>query len=198
MVAVVVDQALAVAEQVALPLHALVEIVRIDAVAARQARIDDLDAGPVEVDAGIAGVLPDHVVAAEQDRRAELLAGVGDGGAHDLFFLALGEDDALGLAADAVVDALQRRGDRVAPRRQFLLVLLEVEDRLARDAGIHRRAGDGQRNGRDQARIERHRDDVVGAEFRAACPDRRRRRRRARPGGRGRPAPARPRPSCRH
>ena len=53
MVAVVVDQALAVAEQVALALQALVEIVGIGGVAARQAGVDDLDAGPVEVDAGV-------------------------------------------------------------------------------------------------------------------------------------------------
>ena len=120
MVAVVVDQPLAVAEQEALALQALVEIVGIDAVAARQPGVDDLDALLVEVDAGVPGVLLDDVVAADQDRRAEPLVDVGDGGAHHLLLLALGEDDALGLAPHAVVDALQRRGDRVAPGRQLV------------------------------------------------------------------------------
>ena len=142
MVAVVVDQALAVAEQEALALQALVEIVGIDAVAARQPGIDDLDAVLVEVDAGVPGVLLDDVLAADQDGGAEPLVGVGDGGAHHLLLLALGEDDALRLAAHAVVDALQRRGDRVAAGRQLAGVGVEVEDRLARDAAIHRRLGD--------------------------------------------------------
>ena len=51
--------------------------------------------------------------------RAEPLVDVGDGGAHHLLLLALGEDDALGLAAHAVEDALQRRGDRVEAGREL-------------------------------------------------------------------------------
>ena len=54
-VAVLVDQALAVAEQEAAALQALVEELRIDGIALRQARIVDLDAlAPLEVDAGMA------------------------------------------------------------------------------------------------------------------------------------------------
>ena len=137
------------------------------------------------------------LLAADAGSRCRALVDVGDGGAHDLLLLALGEDDALGLPAHAVVDALQRRGDRVAPRLELLRIALEIGDRLAGDAGIHGGLGDGDRDRRDQARIERHRDDVVAARISAGCPDRRRRRRRARPRGRARPAPRRRRSSCR-
>ena len=169
MVAVVVDQPLGVAEEVALALQPLVEEVGIDGVALRQARVDDLDAGFCEVDAGELRVLAHDLLASDQDRRAELLADIGDGGAHDLLLLALGEDDALGLAAHAVVDALQRRGDRVAAGRELLRVFLQVGDRLAGDARLHRGLGDGERDRRDQPGVEGHRDDVLRAEFRAVA-----------------------------
>ena len=59
------------------------------------------------------------VLAPDQDRRAEPLVDEGIGGADDLLLLALGEDDALGIAAHALDDPLQRAGDRIAPRRQL-------------------------------------------------------------------------------
>ncbi len=61
---------------------------------------------------------------------------------------------------------LQRAGDRIAPRRELRLVGAHVDDRPARDAGVHRRLGDRRRHRVDQARIERHRDDVVAPEAR--------------------------------
>jgi hypothetical protein len=51
MVAVVVDQALGVAKQVALPLQPRVEIIRVGAGTLGNAGIDELDARPVEIDA---------------------------------------------------------------------------------------------------------------------------------------------------
>ena len=57
MIAVLIDETLAVAEQEALALQLLVKKVRIDRVAARQPRIVDLDALDVEIDAGGRGGL---------------------------------------------------------------------------------------------------------------------------------------------
>ena len=90
----------------------------------------------------------------------------------------------LGKRAHALEDAVERAGDRIAPRRELRLVGAHVDDRPARDAGIHRRLGHRRRNRVDEARIERHRDDVVAPEPRARRPDRRPRPRRARPRGR--------------
>jgi hypothetical protein len=135
MVAVVVDQALAVAEEEALALHLLVEMVGIDRVAAREARIDDLDAVAVQLDAGIAGGLAHDLLAADQNGGAEALIHEGDGGAHDLLLLALGEDDALRLAAHAVIDALEGRSDRIAAGGQFLRIFLPDRRSAAGDAG---------------------------------------------------------------
>ena len=106
------------------------------------------------------------VLAADEDRRAEPLVDEGIGGADDLLLLALGEDDALGHAPHALEDALHGARDRVAARRQLRLVGVHVDDRPARDAGVHRRLGDRDRHDMDQARIERRGDDVVAAEAR--------------------------------
>jgi hypothetical protein len=57
MVAVLIDEALAVAEQKALALQPLEQELRIDAVALRQLRIVNLDAGN-ELHAGVGGVGP--------------------------------------------------------------------------------------------------------------------------------------------
>ena len=61
---------------------------------------------------------------------------------------------------------LQRSGDRIAARRELRLVAAHVDDRPARDAAIHGGARDRGRNGVDQARIERHRNDVFAPETR--------------------------------
>ncbi len=62
-----------------------------------------------------------------------------------------------------VEDDLERADPRVEPRRQRVPIGVHVDDRLARDARIHRRLSHRHRHGADQPRIERHRDDVVGA-----------------------------------
>jgi hypothetical protein len=71
---------------------------------------------PVEIDAGARRLL-DAVLAADQHGGAEPLVDEGQRGADDLLLLALGEDDALGLAAHALEDALQRPAIGIAPRR---------------------------------------------------------------------------------
>ena len=86
--------------------------------------------------------------------------------ADHLLFLALGEHHALGLPAQAREHLHQCTRDRIAPRVQLLAVGVHVDDRLARDAGIHGGFRHRRRHREDQPRVERHRDDVVGSEFR--------------------------------
>src|SRR6266511_2527050 len=94
-VAVLVDQALAVADQIALPLQALVQIGGVIGIALRQAGIDDLDAFP-QFDSEIARGLAHAVLAADQVRRAEPLMDVDRGGADHLLLFALGDHDPFG------------------------------------------------------------------------------------------------------
>src|SRR5690606_30305344 len=126
--------------------------------------------GLVQVNAGGARILPDDVVPAQQDGRTEALVDVGYCRPHHLAFLAFGENDALGLAAHAVIDALQCGRDRVTARRQFVCVAVQVDDRPTGDARIYRSPGDRDGNGRYQPRIERHGDDIVRPEARTVAP----------------------------
>jgi hypothetical protein len=68
------------------------------------------------------------------------------------------------MAFHTLVDALQRRGDRVAPGRKLLGIGVHVIGFCGGHARVHRSLGDSDGNRRDQARIERHRDDVLRAE----------------------------------
>ena len=68
-VAVLVDQALAIAEQEALPLQPLVEELRIERVALREARVVDLDALVREIEPASARRLAHALLAADEDRR---------------------------------------------------------------------------------------------------------------------------------
>ncbi len=82
MIAVVVDEALRIAVEIAVPLQPGIEIVDIGFDTGRDAGIDDLEARPVEVDAGALRCCPDQVFAAEKDCGAELLVGIGHRRAH--------------------------------------------------------------------------------------------------------------------
>ena len=116
MVAIAVDQALAVAEQIAFTLQPRIEVVGIIGIAPRQAGIVDLDS-LAQFDAAAFGGAAHGFFAADQDGGAELLVDEADGGADDLFLLPLGEDHPLRRTADALEDSLQSAGDRVAPGR---------------------------------------------------------------------------------
>ena len=161
MIAVIVDETVAIARQIALALQFLVKIVGIGRIAARQARIDDFDAGTVEVETGSLGCIPHPFLAANQNSGAETLIDVGNGGTHHLFFFTFGKDDALRLTTHALIDAAQRRGDRIATCRQFALVAFDVGNGTPGNAGFHRCLGDGSRDGCKQTRIKRHRNDVT-------------------------------------
>ena len=168
MVAVLVDQALAIAQQIAAPLQPLVQEVEVDGVAGRHASIDDLDAF-AELDAGLACGLAHQVLAADQQRGPQPLVHETGRGADYLLFLALREHHTFRLSAQPCEDLHQRSGDRIAPRVQLLAVGVHVDDRLAGDAGIHGRLGDGGRHRGNKPRVERHRDDVFRSVFRP-CP----------------------------
>ena len=79
----------------------------------------DLDARPVEVDAGV-GARSRAIGSSRPTRMAVPSPWLtkDDGGADDLLLLALGEDDALGLAPHALdrCAAARRRSGRAAPR----------------------------------------------------------------------------------
>ncbi len=154
MVAIGVDEALAVALQEAAPLQAGVEEIGVVAGAGGEPRVLDREALAREVDAGGGGGRADLVLAAEEDGGAETLAGEARGGADHLLLLALGEDHALRLLAHLGEDALQRARGGVAPGGELVAVGLPVDDGAAGDAAVDGGAGDGLRDGRDQARVE--------------------------------------------
>ncbi len=168
-VAVLVDQALAVAHQKALALQTLVEELRVHGVSARQGGIVDLHPlDIVEIQSGGRGIRLDAILPPDQDRGTEALRHERNRGAHHLLLLALGEDDSLGEAPRPLHHTLQGPGDRVAPGRELRLVGVEIDDRSPCHAAVHCGASDGGRNGVDQTRIERNRDDVIAPEPRPA------------------------------
>ena len=116
-VAVLVDHALAVAQQEAAAAAAARRGIARRARCVRKPRVVDLDALFREIEAGLLGDRAHAILAPDQDRRAETLIDERIGGADDLLFLALGEHDALGHAAHALDDALHGAGDRIAARR---------------------------------------------------------------------------------
>ena len=164
-IAVLIDQPLAVALQIAVALQPLVEIRRVGGVARRQAALT-ISMRPPSSMPSASAVSRTRGFAADQQRRAEPLVHEARRGADHLLLLALGEDDAPRLPAQPLVHALQHAGDRIAPRAQLLPVGVHVDDRPARDLRVHRRLRHRRRNVRDQPRIERHRNDVVGPVFR--------------------------------
>src|SRR5262249_19113622 len=107
------------------------------------------------------------VFAPDELSSAEPLVHEARSSADDLLLLAFGEDDALRTPSQALINALENAGDRVAPVAQAFAIGVHVLDRLAGAAGLHGGLGTGGRHRRDQPRIERHRDDVVGSVFRA-------------------------------
>ena len=138
MVAVLIDQALTVAEQETPALEALIEELRIGAVAMGQARIVKLDAlASFKFDPGCRSRLENTLLASDQNGLAETLIDERNRGADHLLLLAFGEHHALGETAHAFEDAVERSGNRIAARRELRLVAAHVDDRPPRDAAIH-------------------------------------------------------------
>ena len=129
----------------------------------------DLDILVGDVEARPLRVLLDALFAADENGGAQPLVHEGHGGAHDLLLLALGEDDALGIAAHPLEDALQGAGHRITPGREGGLIGVHVVDGLARDARLH--GGLRHRSGHhtDEAGIEGGGNDIFAAEARAGA-----------------------------
>ena len=92
------------------------------------------------------GGLAHAILAADQQRGAEPLLDESGRRADHLLFLAFGEHHALRLAPQPLVHAREHARDRIASRAQRLPVRLHVDDRLARDAGVHRGLRDRRRH----------------------------------------------------
>ena len=168
-IAILVDHALAIAEQVAFPLQTLIEELGVDRIALRQASVVNLDARVRKIETRRLGDAAHALFPANQNRLAKALIDEGISGADHLLFFAFREHHAFGRAADALDDELHCACDRVAARGQLRLVSLEIDDRPPRHRGGHCGLGHGDRHDMNEARIERNRNDVVAAEARP-CP----------------------------
>ena len=154
--------------QVAVALQPLVDEVGVGRVLGRQTGIVDFQARRV-LDAERFHALEHLLLAADQDRRAVAVVAEHHGGADRALLLALGEDDALRIGLHLLEQALQEVAGRIEAAREAALVFRHVGDLLLRDAGIHGRLGDGGGDLDDQARIERHRYDVLRSVAQAAA-----------------------------
>ncbi len=98
MIAVLVDQSLAIAKQIALALQPLVQEVYVCRVAGRHARIEDFDV-LAEFDPGVARGLAHAILAAHEESGTESLMDEARRSADHLLLFSFREHDALGLAA---------------------------------------------------------------------------------------------------
>ena len=117
-----------------------------------------------------AAVAATRVLAADENGASQAFIDEGERGANDLLLFAFREDDALGLAADAVEDRLHQRRNGIAPRRKLGAIGLHVDDRPARDAQLHRRFRHGRRHDGDKPGIEGRGDQIVATEARTRAP----------------------------
>ena len=106
----------------------------------------------------------DFLLVADQDRFGDPFLHQLLGGPEDLFVVAFGEDDALGIALGLVDDHAHDLFGLALGRFEVFDVLGHVFDRLAGNAGLHGGLGNGRGNMQQDARIERLGDDVVAAE----------------------------------
>ena len=131
-----------------------------------------VDVGEIEIDVDLhpqaealdAGL--DHIRTADQDRARQLFVDHRLHGEQYGFLFAFGVHDPFPVAARAVVHRLHQQAGAIDELAQFLAVGGEIHHRPRGDAGIHRGLRHCRRQHREQARVERTRDDVVGAEAR--------------------------------
>src|SRR5947209_19448745 len=115
--AVLVDETLAIALEIAPALQALVEIRRISGGALRHARILDFDS-VAEFNAAALGGFAHALGAPDKNGGAESLVHEARGGADDLFLLPLSEHDTFRLPPQPRQNARQQSRHRLASRTQ--------------------------------------------------------------------------------
>ena len=164
MVAVVVDQSLHVALQITLALKSGVKVIDIGFHPVRQSGVDDLDTGPVKLDASAFCCRADDVITSEQNSCTKSLRVERDGSAHHLLFFGFCKHHALGSAANLFVNALRGGGNRIAARRQFPTIGIKIGNHLSCDAAFDGRTSNSNRDCRNQARIEGNGNDILRSE----------------------------------
>ncbi len=131
-----------------------------------------VDVGDLEVHAGgdaqaqALDARLDDVRAADQDRERQAFVDHALHRAQHHFLFALGVDHALLVGAGAVVDRLHHQAGAVDELAELVAVGLHVGDRARGHARVHRRLRHRRGQLDQQARIQRPRDQVVGAEAR--------------------------------
>jgi len=108
----------------------------------------------------------DHRWPADQDRAGEAFIDHGLHRAQHGFFFALGVRHAFEAGARLLEYRLHQQAGAEHVLRELLAIGCHVRDRAGGDAGVHRRLRDGRRQLHQQARIERARNQVLGAEYR--------------------------------
>ena len=160
-VAVLVGEALAIAEQEAVALQALIEIVGIVDIAVADARIENFDVFvEFEPDGGQRGCESRLRGPPELPCRARTTQSCWQRGSCGLLHLRQ-RPRASGCARTWPIDSLQSPGDRIKPGRELCRISFKIGDMVAGHTRIHCRLGDGHRNARDEARIKGHRNQIV-------------------------------------
>ena len=162
-IAVLIDQALAIALQEAIALALLIEKLRVTTRRIRKPRILDFNAIGQGNTNGI-GHRRNAILAPHQDRRAIARIAETNRGTDNLFFFTFRKYHALRVLPHAFGNGFQRAHCRIQPIRQIARIALQIRQGLARHAAIHRSLGNSGRNARNQARIEGIGDDVFRAE----------------------------------
>ena len=73
----------------------------------------------------------------------------------------------MGFDLHLVKDGLKRAGDGIKPGRELRGIFINIGDMLARHARIHGGLGHGDRNSRDEPRIEGNRNQIFRAKVQA-------------------------------
>ena len=103
----------------------------------------------------------DAFAAADQNRFGDTFLYASGSGTNDADVFPFGEDDFKRVGAGAFNDGLHHEATLVEETSQLVTIGFQVRNRTASDAAFHGCLGNGNRNGGNQAWIERFGDDVI-------------------------------------